>query len=139
MIGMWLGLLADIPAGWQEVSSMRGKHLKCSNTILEYLTGGGSNTHSHVNQNHDHQSIDHGHTYSSGMGHSGQLSASGSGARIESSSVIHAGATITNSTYSLSSSATSASSTSNEPSYRTVNFIKLVSIMTGGAFILNML
>jgi hypothetical protein len=140
MIGMWLGLLSDIPSGWQEVSNMRGKHLKCSNTTSEFLIGGGSNTHTHANQYHTHTaSAVHTHTHGA-LSHVSTFSDSNhTGATPNKSNESHPTVTVANGTSVYADTATSADSSSNEPAYRTVNFIKLVNIISGSSFIFNML
>lgn len=139
MIGMWLGTLANIPSGWSEVPRLRGKHLKCANTTSEAGTTGGANTHTHAAQNHAHTGISHTHTYSTNLTHLNTQNTEGSGATREDAAAIHAGATINTTTYSLNNGSTSGASSSNEPAYRTVVFIKLTNIISGGAFLFNLI
>lgn len=138
MIGMWLGSTNSIPSGWVEFSAMRGKHLKCANTTSEANTTGGSNTHTHDNQNHTHTANSHTHSSPTTVSHDSTKARSDNNVPAVRSNDTHA---LTKSTVTgvYSNSATAAQSSSNEPEYKTVNFIKLVSIVSGGAFIFNLL
>lgn len=140
MIGMWLGTLANIPTGWSEVPLMRGKHLKCANTTSEIGTTSGSNTHTHAAQNHTHTGVAHNHV-ASGGGHAGIEDGGDSGdgdSKSTKTASSHA-LTVANSTATYVNSSTTAVSSSNEPPYRTVVFIKLTNIISGGAFLFNMI
>jgi hypothetical protein len=131
LIGMWLGTLANIPSGWAEVAGMREYYVKCANTADEFSNTGGSNTHTHANQAHLHSNIDHGHTFTTNLTHASAYDNKDPDFSAQDSTAVHAGATIPNTNYALSSNNTEANSSSNEPSYRTVAFIKLEKI--GGA------
>ena len=140
MIGMWLGLLSDIPSGWQEVASMRGKHLKCANTTSEATTTGGFNSHIHAAQYHTHSLGNHTHTITNITHASSGTRApyTSSGDPAANATTIHA-VTTSAVALTLANATTEATSSPNEPEYRTVNFIKLINIISGGSFIFNML
>jgi hypothetical protein len=144
MIGMWLGRLDEIPDGWSEVPSMRGKHLKCANTATEIYTTGGSNTHTHAAQNHTHTAGTHTHSIVSGLNHPSSMAYrdSTSGTSTQETYIpdnpIHSSSVSTNAA-SFNNAATTGASSSNEPLYRTVAFIKLTNIIAGGAFLFNMI
>jgi len=137
MIGMWLGTLADIPSGWSELPFMRGKHLKCANTTSEAYTSGGSNTHVHAAQNHTHVGSAHTHT-GTHSAHVNVTTRKEGGADVTNHQSVHT-VTIANATSVHANASTSADSSSNEPEYRTVAFIKLTNIISGGSFLFSML
>lgn len=136
MIGMWLGYLEDIPAGYilcdgsNGTQDMRSKHLKSTSTTTAIGNTGGSNTHTHASQNHTHTGVAHGHTHgtvdhTAWTAHGGP--AGGSPYYGTYYTDTHA-VTIVNATSSYSSAATSGAESNNEPSYRTVAFIKFFSL-----------
>jgi hypothetical protein len=138
MIGMWLGSLANIPTGWSEVPRLRGKHLKCANTTSESGTTGGSNTHTHIAQNHTHSLGNHTHTITNLTHVSAKEPYSSGGTAAANTSTVHA-VTTSAVALTLGNGSTTANSSNNEPPYRTVAFIKLTNIISGGAFIFSML
>jgi len=126
-IGLWIGTLANIPNGWilcdgdNGTVDMVGRHLKITATVGEIGNTGGSNSHTHASQNHGHNVS---HTHSTSITHPNAVgSCTGSGATVTNSSTTHA---VTSSTVNLvlSDAATTANSSSNEPLYTTVAFIK---------------
>ena len=135
IIGMWTGTIATIPVGWEEVIAMRSYHLKITNTTGDIENTGGSNTHTH-SDSHSHTGNSHNH-----------------GATVETQALTnnsindadkdvpkahtHA-ATVGNTSASWGTSNTSANSSNNEPSYRTVAFIKLIQTADAG-FLMNFL
>jgi len=145
MIGMWLGTLSSIPAnyvlcdGANGTQDMRGKHLKSTATTGEIGSTGGSNTHTHASQNHTHTSSGtHTHNAPTSIAHEAAEYRNSDKSRGTTTQSVH-NLTISQSTSVYSNAATSASSSNNEPEYRTVAFIKLKSLSAGGAFLLNML
>jgi len=140
MIGMWLGTLANIPSGWSELPIMRGKHLKCANTTAEAGTSGGANSHTHAAQYHTHSSVSHDHAVTISAHTHGYKSYTGdnSGGVGANSSTTHT-ATTDSVGLTTSNTSTTANSSSNEPAYRTVAFIKLTNIISGGSFLFSML
>jgi hypothetical protein len=138
MIGMWLGALGDIPAGWVEVGGMRGYHLKTSNTTSQVNSVGGANSHTHAVLPHSHSySSSHIHT-SANLTHEASNSHNSGSTPMTRDTTYHT-VTVGNSSAnaSLEATTTSASSSSNEPPYRTVSFIRLNRV-SGGGFIWNM-
>lgn len=123
-IAMWLGTLATIPDGWALVSAMNDKHLKITATVGSIGATGGSNTHTHASQNHNH-SVSHSHSTS--VSHGGSRGVQNSGKTCTTSSTTHA---ISTNSINLvtADAATTANSSSNEPSYRTIAFIKLITV-----------
>lgn len=134
IIGMWLGSTASIPAGWSLYTDMKDKHLKIGNPVTEAT--GGSNTHTHAAQGHIHTaSGSHTHT-GTGGNHPPGYSGSGSGQDVFTSEsnahTVTSDATAAN----YSSANTTADSSSNEPEYRTVAFIKFDKEVSGAGLIL---
>ena len=133
MIALWLGGLNAIPAGWRLCDGNNGtpnlldKYFKIINTTGELGTTGGSNTHTHASQNHTHTGGSHTHTYNaanSNLRHDYATDGSsgvGGGWEVQNKDRAHDFVTNIGSTAaSWAAAATSASSSSNEPSYRTV-------------------
>lgn len=132
LIGLWLGTLASIPAGWRlcdgnnGTPDLRDKYLKVINTTGEIGNTGGSNTHTHGAQNHSHTGGSHAHTYNSGssnLRHDIAGFSNGVGGGWEKLNKDHAHDnihSIQNGTAGWGDASTSANSSSNEPQYRTV-------------------
>lgn len=145
VIGLWLGTLANIPSNWKlcdgagGTTDMRGRHLKITADSSELADTGGSNTHTHASVNHTHAAVSHitGHTTGNLTHTSSNLQPDGSGGNLVRSDAVHT-TSVSTETYALNAGGTTAESSNNEPTYRTVAFIKLVAIY-GGAFLLNML
>lgn len=140
LVGMWLGTLASIPGnyllcdGTNGTTDMRGKYLKCG-AIADIGDTGGSNTHTHASTNHTHTIANHTHTISN-LTHTNGVEPYSSGSTdLANASTVH---TVTTSsvTMTFSDAATEAQSSSNEPSYRTVAFIKLGSLSNNSNFLL---
>jgi len=144
MIGMWIGTLEGIPANYvlcdgnNGTQDMRGRYLKSTATTGDIGGTGGSNTHTHASQNHTHTGVAHTHTHPNAS-HSGSVNdTSNGGYLLHRTDAVHT-VTVNPATSTYSNASTSASSSNNEPEYRTVAFIKLKSLSAGGAFLLNML
>lgn len=136
LIGFWLGTLASIPAGWvlcdgtQGTTDMRGRYLKCSVSTADIGDTGGSNTHTHASQNHTHTtSVSHSHSWTVSHSGLGIIDRGGSIAYIliDRTGATH-NATTNNMSSTYSNAATSADSSSNEPEYVTVAFIKFLGV-----------
>lgn len=133
MIGMWLGTLANIPNnyllcdGTNGTTDMRSRHLKSTATAGDVGDTGGSNTHTHTAQSHNHGgSLAHTHTGS--VTHAGQTGRdSDAGGLMATTATTHS-ISANSQSPTISSANISASSSSNEPEYRTVAFIKLNSL-----------
>lgn len=146
LIGMWLGSIASIPAnyllcnGSNGTIDMNGKHLKLTNATSEVGNTGGSNTHTHASQDHTHTSTGtHTHVTSDVTHSSAGQPSVGSSSNYSRSTGVHT-VGVTSTTASYSNAATTGDSQSNEPSYRTVAFIKLKALeQLGGSFIYNLL
>jgi hypothetical protein len=136
IIGMWLGTLSTIPSNFELVSSMYGYYPKVNTASLGNT--GGSNTHTHTNNTHTHTgSHNHGtttvsHTASIDRGSSTTYTYIDS---LRGGMVYHDITTDTAST-TYSNATTDSDSSSNEPEYRTVAFIKYKG-EKGGAFLFN--
>lgn len=143
IIALWKGTLSTIPGGWKLCDGtggtvdMRGRHLKVTATVGEVGTTGGSNTHTHAAQNHTHAGVAHTHTAANAT-HAGARTYIGGGAADADAATIH---TVSTDSISLvaDTGSTSADSSSNEPSYRTVAFIKLAYRINTGGVLLNYL
>jgi len=129
MIGMWLGTLTSIPSNYELTSTnMKGRHLKLTATSSEIGSTGGSNTHTHASQNHTHTaSGTHTHNAPTSINHEAAEYRNDDSAKGTTKQSVHS-LTISSSTSVYSNAATSASSSNNEPEYRTVAFIKLKSL-----------
>jgi hypothetical protein len=135
MIGLWLGNLSDIPKGWvlcdgtNSTPDMRGYYLKITTSTGSIGGTGGSNTHTHASQNHTHSaSGTHNHTKT--LTHTAGRERDGSVAyewvdSLVNGQVYH-DVTTSSPTATYANGSTSASSSNNEPEYRTVAFIMLV-------------
>lgn len=139
IIALWLGTLAAIPKGWILCDSsggtidMRDRHLKITATVGEIGNTGGSNTHSHASQTHSH-AVSHSHTGTSND-HTATLLVNGTGVTAATATTVHA---LTGNTkdFTTTNGSSAADSQNNEPPYRTVAFIKLVSRIQD-SFLLN--
>lgn len=128
IIAMWLGTLAAIPNGWilcdgtGGTIDMRDRHLKITGTVGAVGATGGSNTHTHAAQSHGHTLTASTHPTSVSHTSSG-ITVTGSGSATKGET----GHSVTTDAVSLvlASANTTANSSNNEPTYRTVAFIKL--------------
>jgi hypothetical protein len=134
MIALYLGALANIPVGWEQIDHY-GKFLKITTNPAEIGDTGGSNTHTHASQSHGHTGGNHTHAIASGLNHSGTNKGSTSGISTQETN------TDVNNTHSHTVSTdagvfadanTTADSANNEPEYRTLAFIRLKIISRGG-------
>lgn len=139
VIGMWLGTLSSIPGNFELLTTYYGSYIKYYNSIAVGTTG-GSNTHTHTGNTHTHTgSHNHGTTV---VSHVASIDRGSSTAYIYVDSlrggmVYHNITTDTvNTTYTTAT--TAANSSSNEPEYRTVAFIKYKG-EKGGAFLFNLI
>lgn len=137
MIGLWLGTLAAIPAGWKlcdgtnDTVDMRGYHLKIDSTSG---STGGSNTHVHTPSN------SHTHTAAGSHTHTGNATDSffatgqtGAGGQPGCKTHNHSGAnSVSYATSTWQSTTVQADSSNGEPAYRTVAFIQLTGVSTSG-------
>lgn len=135
IIGLWLGTIANIPTNFEIVSAMYGRHLKITNTNGDIGNTGGSNTHTHTSQGHNH-SFTHTHTTTI-TGHTQVFDDSNNGVTATTNATIHS-TSLSSETMTTSTNNTSADSSSNEPEFRTVAFIKYKG-EKGGSFIFNLL
>jgi hypothetical protein len=144
MIGMWLGTLDNIPSNYvlcdgnNDTQDMRGRHLKSTATSGDVGDTGGSNTHTHASQNHTH-TAGATHTHSHGnLTHTGSVNDTGGSGVIACQDLETHTVTVENSTSVYANAATSGAESNNEPSYRTVAFIKLNRVGTA-AMLLNLI
>ena len=135
LIGIWKGVLTDIPSGWKICDGTAGTpdmsnyFFKVANTASEIGNTGGSNTHTHASQTHIHTGGSHTHT--SGMtaddrrhNLSNQSSGVGGGYSVLNADHSHdLTQTIGNATSSWASASTTGDSADNQPPYITVAFI----------------
>lgn len=136
MIGMWLGTLDSIPNGWllcdgtNGTPDMRGYYLKVTSTTGDIGGTGGSNTHTHASQNHTHTASGT-HTHTQTLTHTAGRDRDGSVTYAWIDSLINGqvyhDVTTSAVTATYANASTSASSSNNEPEYRTVAFIMSVS------------
>lgn len=143
IIALWKGTLAAIPLGWKLCDGtggtvdMRGRHLKITGTVGGVAETGGANTHTHDSQNHGH-TVAHSHT--SSISHAGLVSGGYNGSGGNNQPIASTTHAITTDSVNLviDNAATTADSSSNEPPYRTVAFIKLIR-KDAGSFLLNLI
>jgi hypothetical protein len=142
MIGMWLGTLETIPAGWflcdgeNDTPDLTDSFIKVATGIGQVEDTGGSATHTHASQNHTHTGDDHTHTgNSTGADHWSQNSFGpvGGGLDLQDGGNAHTFSSIGNASTSWGSASTAADSANNEPEYRTVAYIMYKYSATGGA------
>jgi len=136
IIGMWLGAVGSIPAGWSLYTAMQDNHLKIGDPTTSAT--GGSNTHTHAAQGHVHTGTAHTHTHSSISTHTGDRQPTGGTdlSDLLSTGKEHTGNTVANANTTYASTDTTADSSSNEPAYRTVAFIRFDKEVNGGAMLL---
>jgi hypothetical protein len=133
IIGMWLGTLSSIPGNFELLTTYYGYYAKHNTSNLG--TTGGSNTHTHASQNHSHSAS---HTHGASItGHSQNVDNNNSGYTVTTNATVHT-PSISTDTMTFDNAGTSADSSSNEPEYRTVAFIKYKG-EKGGAFLFNLL
>jgi len=135
IIGMWLGTLANIPTNFEIISTMDDKHLKIASNVGEIGNTGGSNTHTHASSTHTHSAVSHSHTgststFGSDTRHDGNAQG---GVRDHTHAV-----TVSTENLTLNAGSTTADSSSNEPEYRTVAFIKYLG-EKGASILLNLI
>ena len=124
LIALWLGNLDDIPPNWSYVTAMNDKHLKITNTAGDVYKTGGSNTHTH-SDSHTHTGSSHNHTAT--IEYQTQTNNCINSDHKLPKPHTHT-ANVGNASASWQSTNTTGASSSNEPTYRTVTFIKLDSL-----------
>ncbi len=131
MIGLWLGTLASIPAGWSLCDGnngtidMRGFHLKIATNAVNVGGIGGSNTHTHSPSNsHTHNaSGTHTHTGSTDVYVAG--GSTGAGGPNGAKSHDHPTMTsVSSATIAWDTATVQANSSNGEPAFLTVAFIQ---------------
>jgi hypothetical protein len=131
MIGLWLGLLADIPRGWELVTTYYDKYLKLTATTADIGNTGGANAHVH-SDSHTHVGGSHTHTATVGaVGAAFNTLSSGSQIPKPHSHTANVGSTNAD----WGSADTTADSSSNEPEYTTVALIKFIRGISTNAFL----
>jgi hypothetical protein len=143
IIGLWLGATANIPRGWvlcdgtNGTKDLRDRFIKIGDPAG---ANGGSNTHTHSAQAHSHTgSGTHSHTGSA----SAHVNGSGSGAsnttHLSVAGSVHSVTNVSAPTVNYNSANTTADSSPNQPSYRTVAYIQFQEEIYGGGMLLNFL
>ena len=139
-IAMYLGTLSTIPVGWllcdgtNSTPDMRSEFLKIPSTPGASTTG-GSNTHTHAAQSHTHNSTG-GHTHSISFdSHSAAKNNVGSGVQDVAQTHTHTSVTSASDNSGYASANTTADSSENQPSFRTVAYIQFSFAIGGGALI----
>ena len=135
VIGMWLGLEANIPKNW-EIQTKYGRLLRGSNVASVGNTG-GSATHSHGAQSHSHTTSGHQH-YTGDIYHIADVRDSTGDTTYTRDVSYHPSQWSSITAPSLESSTTTADTANNMPEYRNVALIKYKG-EKGGAFLFNML
>jgi len=132
VIFIWSGTNATIPSGWERETGLDGKFPKViPDALTNPNTTGGSATHTHTSPTHTHTMASHTHTVSTGAGSGGGTSTEdGTGASRRDHthpSVTSGGPT----NVSISSTAVTYASVSNNPPYYEVIFIKPTTVASG--------
>lgn len=145
IVGMWLGSIASIPAGWSICDGnngtldLRDKFVKAGNSLVNNGATGGSNTHSHTAIPHTHTSVSHTHTgYSSASG-SGAQQAWTDGSNMSHYQHTHGVTNVQSVAATFSTDGMTCGSSSNQPAYRTVAYIQLNKLDLGGAMLMSRL
>lgn len=120
VIGLWIGSVATLPAGWKRVNGMSELHLYVTSDTGEINDTGGSNTHTH-SDSHSHTGSSHTHTADVEVqGVTNNLLNSGHSLPKSHGHTASVGSTSAD----WSTTATSADSTNQEPPYLTVIFVQ---------------
>ncbi len=141
LIGMWLGTLANIPSGWQvcdgtnSTPDLRSKFIKIINTTGELGDTSGANTHTHTNVSHTHVATGT-HTHGGSTGSPTPTTNRSPGSDNYASEVhTHSMGSVSSPTAVFANTnLTSGSAVNNEPAYRTVAYIQLLT-QAGGGFL----
>jgi hypothetical protein len=135
IVGMWLGLEANIPANF-EATTKHGRLIRGS-SIANNGNTGGSATHTHAAQSHSHTSS--GHTHTTGdVYHSADVRDSSGSSTYTLAASYHPSQNSSAVSPSFSATNTTADSSNNMPEYRNVLLIKYKG-ETGGGFLFNLL
>lgn len=148
IIGMWLGDIEDIPAGWvvcdgtNDTPDLRDKFIKIATDSTEFGDTGGANTHTHGAQAHAHTTPAHTHFVNQTKNHQGisqvginEIQAGNADDTIADST--HGTFTTDSATPNTTSVNTTADSSANQPEYRTVAYVQFQVPTDGGAFLEN--
>ena len=147
MIAMYLGSLSTIPAGWKlcdgnnDTVDMQGRYVKTSTTDTETGDTGGANTHTHASQSHTHTTTSASHSHPGSGSVSAHVKADqrvGNGVAPNDPDSNHSVSSTGTTSASYGSANTTANSSSNEPSYRTVLFLEF-EFMIGAAGLIALL
>jgi hypothetical protein len=136
MVGMWLGLEANIPGDW-DIQTKYGRLLRGSNASNVGNTG-GSATHSHASQSHTHTIAPHTHTIPDIYHINEDVRDSSGSTKYATSSTPHPASNSASSTANLQTGSTTADTANNMPEYRNVALIKYRG-GAGGAFLFNLI
>ena len=135
LIGLWLGTVASIPAGWiicdgnNGTPNMQDKFLKIALDTSEISNTGGANTHTHGAQSHSHTASQHRHYQNQTLDHYpySRKNLDGSAGNYDDllDSHVHPKFYTDYTTTNFDSSTTTADSSANQPEYRTCVYIYL--------------
>lgn len=121
VILIWTGTNATIPTGWSRETALDDKFPK-GHGAEDPNTTGGSNTHTHTSPSHTHPLTAHTHTYTSSACDNNWNEQTGS--NLPSGKHTHTGTTDNSSSVNSSGTAVTYASSSSEPPYYTVIFVK---------------
>jgi len=131
IVGMWLGSTASLPAGWvlcdgtKGTLDLRDKYAKCGNDLTENGGTGGANTHTHTGVSHTHTASGT-HTHSGSTDGADSCYQCGNGSEgVSPCSHTHS-VTVGAQTSTYNNSTSTPSTVSNEPAYRTVAYLELI-------------
>jgi len=137
IICVWLGLIADIPVGWVlcdgggTTPDLRGKYIRCPNTLAGVGATGGSNTHDHDTAAHNHSESNHAHAIASVSVYVWATTHNGSGKTVSASGHGHAGGNTSSDAGTTGDTIAVVQSRNNEPAYYEVVFIRNGIVTTG--------
>ncbi|QGH72303.1 MAG: baseplate structural protein [Podoviridae sp. ctg2L5] len=144
MIGLWLGSVASIPAGWALCDGTNGtpnltdKFIKIINTTGEIGNTGGSNTHSHSSISHTHTATGtHTHTGSTG-GPSITQGGIGGGDGYAEGNHTHTLQSVSSETAVYANGTIDCDASDNQPAYLTAAYIQFQFGLGGGGILQGM-
>lgn len=142
IIGMWLGNVDDIPAGWKLCDGsngtldLRNKFIKIGTSLAQNGDTGGSNTHTHGNVSHTHTPTGtHSHTGSHGVADM-RSNPGGANDGVCYYTHVHSINSVSSQSAAYSSDNITADTVDNQPPYKTVAFIQFMYHPFGGAAVL---
>lgn len=137
IIAAWLGLRANIPANWAEVTAMRDNYVRGTTLLADAGTTGGATSHDHTDPaTHTHSTTSHSHSITYTAASTTGLGVTGSG--FSQGNHTHTGTSSTATPGTSGAVAATVDSTTTAPPYRTVIFIELQTTVTPSTLALSL-